>query len=303
MKKLFLILSLFIFSFSTILACPYCGCGNSNFQIGVLPTFSSAFFGVRYTYSHFDTEVPLQSQFSHDYFHSAEIWGGYKLGKFQVMAFVPYISVHKLSDDGDINSSGLGDITLLGTYQIYSKTKNGSENKRSTSNTLWLGGGIKFHTGQSIVNVNDPAFTVGDFSQSPGTGSTDYILNANHNLIIGNNGLVTNLAYRINTANSQQFHYGNRVYATASYFHSISVGMFVVRPTLGINLVVNGTNQYQGSEVIGSAGYILSSIVGMNLQRGKIGLLMNMASPVRQDLYHGLTRFNEQASVALTFSF
>jgi len=294
----------FIFSFFLLshgLACPYCGCGNSNFQIGVLPTYSNAFFGIRYTYSHFKTDSG--SQFSRDYFHTTELWGGYKVGKVMVMAFVPYISIHKLSDDGDINSSGLGDITLLGNYQVYSKTTNGSETKRSWSNTIWLGGGIKFHTGQNLVDINDPGFTVGDFSSTPGTGSTDYILNANHNLIIGNNGFVTNLAYRINRVNRQQFQYGNRIYATLNYFHSFSAGSFVIRPTLGVNLVVNGTNYFQDAPVIGSSGYILVGMAGVNLQKGKVGLLMNGGLPVSEDLYHGLTVFRERASLALTYSF
>jgi len=301
MKRLFLSLIFLIFSCSVIFGCPWCGCGNSNFQIGVLPTFSNAFFGVRYTYSHFKTDSG--SQFSRDYIHSTEIWGGYKFGKFQAMVFIPYISIHKLSDDGDINTSGLGDITLLGNYQILSKTTNGSEDKKSISNTIWIGGGIKFHTGQNIVNVNDPGFTVGDFSSVPGTGSTDYILNFIHNLIVGNNGIVTNVAYRINTVNAQQFQYGNRVYATASYFHSFSAGMLVIRPTLGLNMVVNGTNNYQGQEVSGSSGYILNWTAGVNLQKGKMGILVNGGLPVAQDLYHGITQFKERASLALTYSF
>jgi hypothetical protein len=300
MKTLFLSFIVFFFS-ASLMACPYCGCGNSNFQIGVLPTYSNAFFGIRYTYTHFKTDSG--SQFSRDYFHTTEIWGGYKIGRFQMMAFVPYIAIHKLSDDGDINKNGLGDITLLGNYQIYSHTKPGSEDKRSFSNVLWVGGGIKFATGQSLVDVNDPAFTVGDFSQVPGTGSTDYLLNVNHNLIIGNNGLVTNLAYRINTVNSQQFRYGNRMYATVNYFHSFFAGTCIIRPTLGLNLVVNSTNKYQGSEVTGSSGYILVGMAGVNVQRGKVGLLMNGGLPVKADLYHGLTQFKERASLALTYSF
>jgi hypothetical protein len=301
MKRLFLSFLFLVFSSVLAIACPYCGCGNSNFQIGVLPTFSNAFFGVRYTYSRFKTDS--SSQFSRDYFHTTEIWGGYKVGKVQVMAFIPYLSIHKLSDDGDINTSGLGDITVLGNYEIYSKTTNGSETQRSRSTNLWLGGGIKFHTGQNIVDVNDPGFTVGDFSSTPGTGSTDYILNANHTLIYGNNGLVTNLAYRINTVNNQQFQYGNRIYVNTAFFHSFTAGLFVVRPTLGLNLVVNEVNRYQGVEVDGSHGYILNGMAGVNVQKGKVGLLLNAFLPMSQDIYHGITQFKERESVALTYSF
>src|SRR5271170_6250708 len=124
-------LIMLLLSISSVSACTYCGCGNSNFQLGVLPTYSNAFFGIRYTYSHFKTDSG--SQYSRDYFHTTELWGGYKVGKFMVMAFVPYISIHKLSDDGDINSSGLGDITLLGNYQVYSKTRPGSDSKKTIS--------------------------------------------------------------------------------------------------------------------------------------------------------------------------
>jgi len=301
MKKLFLFFTFLVFSVSSILACPYCGCGNSNFQIGILPTFSKAFVSVRYTYSHFKTDS--SSQYSRDYFHTTELWGGYNFGKFQVMAFIPYLSIHKLSDDGDINSTGLGDITVLGNYQVFSKTKNGTETKSSISNTLWLGGGIKLPTGQSTVDVTHLEFTVGDFSGTPGTGSTDYILNAMHNLIIGNNGIVTNLAYRINTVNPQQFQYGNSIYFSTSYFRSLSAGTIVIRPTVGINLMVNEVNRYQGQEVDGSNGYLVSGMFGVNLQKGKVGLLLNASLPVSQDFYHGLTQFRERESVALTYSF
>src|SRR5579871_5812263 len=196
MKKLTLLLFLLFGTTTFLSACPYCGCGNSNFQIGVLPTFSNAFIGVRYSYSHFKTDSG--SQFSRDYFHTAELWGGYKRGKFQVMAFIPYVSIHKRSDDGIINSSGLGDITLLGNYQLFSHSTPATDGRKYFAQALWVGGGIKLKTGQSSVPVGDPAFTVGDFTNTPGTGSTDYLLNVNHSLMRGNGGVVTNVAYKIN---------------------------------------------------------------------------------------------------------
>jgi hypothetical protein len=297
MKRVSFTILFLVFSISLSLACPYCGCGNSNFQIGVLPTFSNAFIGVRYTYAHFKTDS--SSQFSRDYFHTTEIWGGYRMGKFQVMAFVPYLSIHKLSDDGDVNSTGIGDITVLGNYQVLSKTNSSS----TFSNVLWLGGGIKFATGQSKVDTEDPGFTVGDFSSTPGTGSTDYLLNANHNLLFGKNGLVTNLTYRINTKNEMEFQYGNRIYLNTAFFHSINAGQWVVRPTVGLNLVKNSANKFQSQKVSGSDGYILNGMAGVNVQKGKVGLLVNGFLPLSQDIYHGLTQSKERISLALTYSF
>ena len=301
MKKLFLSIVLSFFLTSALFACPFCGCGNSNFQIGLLPTYTNAFVGVRYSYTHFNTLSTDGSQFSHDYFHTTEIWGGYKIGKVQVMAFVPYITSHKSSDDGIINNSGLGDILLLSNYQIFSHDE--SKNGKAYNNSLWLGGGIKFQTGASTVDIDDPAFTVGDFTSTPGTGSTDFLLNASHNLVIGNNGLVTNVAYRFNTANVQDFQYGNRIYLNTAYFHSWPVGELVFRPQLGLNLVMNATNWYQGQEVSGSDGYVLSGNLGLNVQWGKVGILANGFLPIAQDLFNNQTSFESRAMLALTYSF
>lgn len=301
MRKIFLLTALLSAGPVSLLACPFCGCGNSNFQIGLLPTYTNAFVGVRYTYTHFNTLSSDGDQFSHDYFHTTEIWGGYKAGKFQVMAFVPYVVSHKSSDDGIIDNAGLGDVLLLSNYQIFSfdEPKNG----KAYNNTLWLGGGIKFKTGASEVDVTDPAFTVGDFTSTPGTGSTDFLLNASHNLVMGNNGIVTNVAYRINGTNAQDFRYGNRLYLNTAYFHSWPVGVLVVRPQAGLNLVMNEMNRYQGQDVTGSDGYVLSGNLGVNVQWNKVGLLANGFLPLSQDLFNYQTSFESRAMVALTYSF
>lgn len=301
MKKIFLFVSICLLNEVSGLSCPFCGCGNSNFQIGILPTFSNAFVGVRYSYSHFKTDSG--SQFSRDYFHATEIWGGYKWRKVQVMAFVPYLSIHKRSDDGVINNSGIGDITLLANYLLLSKSVTASENKPYFGYALWIGGGIKLHTGQSNVDVNDPGFTIGDFTGTPGTGSTDYLLNMNYNLFVRSHGLVTNVAYKINTKNDQQYQYGNRLFLNAAYFHSFTFGSVTLRPSIGLNFVSNAANRYEAHEVPFSAGYILSGLVGFNIQRNKIGLQFSSFAPLQQDVFHGLTQMKERESVALTYSF
>jgi hypothetical protein len=68
-------------------------------------------------------------------------------------------------------------------------------------------------------------------------------------------------------------------------------------------LVINDLNRYQGQEVSGSSGYLLNGMAGLNLQHGKIGLLLSGFLPVAQDFYHGITQFKERESVALTYSF
>jgi hypothetical protein len=300
MKKIITVL-FFIAVVSCADACPYCGCGNSNFWIGALPTFSNAFIGARYSYTDFKTDSG--SQFSRDYFHTTEIWGGYRHGKWQGLLFVPFISIHKTGDDGAIDQSGLGDITLLVNYELFSRIQPATNDTKYFANTIYVGGGVKLPTGHSNVEVGDPDFTIGDFTNTPGTGSTDYLLNINHNLFFGANGLVTNVAYKINTTNSQGYRYGNRFYFNTSFFHSWTLGGVTVSPSAGVNLVKNGSNYFQGQEVQYSPGYLVNGMVGANLQWKKVGLILNGFMPVSQKLFEGLTQAQARLQAAVTFSF
>jgi len=301
MKKSLLILVFCALASFAARACPFCGCGNSNFQIGLVPNFNKGFVGVRYTYSSFKTDSG--SQFSRDRFHVTELWGGYNFGKVQVMAFVPYVAIDKLGDDGPRQARGLGDITVLGLYEVLNTSSGPLTDKAViVRNQLWAGGGVKLGTGRSTVDVSDPAFTVGEFSGTPGTGSTDVLFNLNHTLLVNKHGLVTNLAYRLNTASGQNYRYGNRFYANSAYFYGWKVGKLDVRPTAGLNFVVNGRNRFEDQPIADSNGYVLNGTVGLNLQTGKVGLLVNGFRPLSQNLFNGLTKLNDRVSVALTLS-
>jgi hypothetical protein len=100
-KQSLLLIILFLLVFINSYACEICGCGHSNFQIGLLPNFNKAFVGFRYSYSGFKSRVKNEpSEFSRDNFQTMELWGGYNFKKLQVMTFVPYVMSRKVSDDG-----------------------------------------------------------------------------------------------------------------------------------------------------------------------------------------------------------
>jgi len=125
MKRHSILILLFIVSFSSaVQACEICGCGNSNFQIGLLPNFKQGFVGFRYSGSQFNSRVNSDpTQFSHDYFKTMEFWGGVTVKRFQFMAFLPYVLSRKQSDDGTTISNGLGDLLLLVNHKILSSAK------------------------------------------------------------------------------------------------------------------------------------------------------------------------------------
>jgi hypothetical protein len=303
MKRVFL-LSALLALYQIAFACEICGCGNSNFQIGILPSFSKGFMGIRYTYSQYQSQMQNDpTQFSHDYYHSTELWGGFQLKKWQIMAFVPYIQSRKVSDDATVNSSGLGDVSLLANHLLRSTTWL-SKNERTTfRNELWAGGGVKIPTGNVNVDQLNPDFNIGDFNSQPGTGSIDYLMNLTHNLTFNNSGIVSNFTYRINTSNAQGFKYGNRLYASSIYFHTFGNSVLKIRPNAGASLQSNTANYFNSNIVEGSNGYILSAAVGVNLVHKKWGIMLQGFAPILQDTNRGQTNLQGKAVVGLTYSF
>src|SRR4029079_1506292 len=86
MKKFFLSF-IFLFMLSAAFACPICGCGVGGFYICLLSVNQTSFIGLRYQYSHYDTRLADEpDQFSKDYYHVVEVWGGITLGqKWQLL--------------------------------------------------------------------------------------------------------------------------------------------------------------------------------------------------------------------------
>lgn len=302
MKKILPVALLLLIS-EVSFACEICGCANNNFQIGLLPNFRKYFVGLRYSAAHYSSAVTDDpSQFSNDYYKSFELWGGYQFKKVQVMAFLPYLQSTKISDDGTVESNGMGDMILMANYQVWSKMSMNESLTRTLKNELWLGGGIKLPTGVSQVDISQTDFNIGDFNSQPGTGTVDYLFNATHNLLWNNSGIVTNATYRLNTTNAQSFHFGNRVYLSSSFFQTFKIKDIKVRPMAGFSYLRNDVNVFDGSRISGSDGYTFSGLTGFNLIFGKVGVMTNFYLPITQDTYNGQTKLQTKTTIGLTFS-
>jgi hypothetical protein len=222
-KLLFTFFAICIFSFSSF-ACPICGCGGGNLYMGLLPDFKYQFLGLRYHYAQYHTQlINDPSQFSTNTYNTIELWGGLRLGKkIQLLGFIPYYMNKQVDDDGTLYTNGLGDITVMGQYQVFQSTTH-LRNRKTVIQQLWLGGGVKLPTGPFNADVSDSNTTVADINAQIGTGSVDFLVNAMYTVSIRNFGINVSANYKMNTVNGDGYKYGNKYTGNFIAFYHLSI--------------------------------------------------------------------------------
>lgn len=303
MKKKFIMTALLLSSILTSYACDICGCGTGNYYIGLLPQFNQKFIGVRYQYKYFTSSMKdMPDQFSKDWFQSTELWGGFNIGKkWQVLAILPYQFIHQKTDDGIMNSKGLGDAALMVNYKLFDLASTTSSKKLITQQ-LWIGGGIKLPTGKFNADVA-AAEIIALANSQVGTGSTDFMLNLSHNLRISQFGLNTSFNYKINGANTDKYKFGNRFSASSFAFYAISKNKTVISPNIGLMYEHSSYNTLQKTRVQETNGYLIAASAGIEFGINKISVGANVQLPVAQNFASGQTKLGSRAMLHVSYSF
>lgn len=266
MQRIIIIIFLSLFTFP-VLACDICGCGVGSYYIGILPEYNKRFLGLRFQYKSLRTHLgpfgertPLTAD---ETYQTAEIWGGWNLGKkFRVLAFVPYNFNNRKSQEADGSKNGLGDIALMGYYNVFN-TATSTGNKLLVQ-SLWVGAGIKLPTGKY-----EPAERLA-IQESPnnfqlGTASTDFTLNAAYDIRYQDLGLNVNANYKINTENKYNYRYGNKFTLNTLLYYKFRVAkVLTVAPNAGI-LYETAEKDVENKKftVDVSGGYSLSAVMGV----------------------------------------
>jgi hypothetical protein len=303
MKKIILILTIALFSINSTRACEICGCGQGNYYFGLMPQFKHHFIGLRYQYKRFNTVMADDpTQFSRDYYKTMELWGGWNFGKkWQVLAVLPYNFVHQVSDDGITNNQGIGDIALMVNYKVVDKTKTISKG-RSFAQQLWIGAGVKVPTGKFNVDATDPAL-VSLANTQTGTASTDFMLNAMYNISINKVGINTNASFKMNTANSDKYMFGNRFFASSIASYTIRKNQVSLLPNLGVVCEHTSINKLDKQKVDQTGGNLLSASAGVEVGFKRFTAGTNVQLPMSQSFASGQTEAKFKGMVHITYAF
>lgn len=176
------------------------------------------------------------------------------------------------------NVSGIGDITLLTTYQLYN-TKKTDTNKVNFTHRLNVGGGVAIPTGnfnkktitgfeteiKPNVILGTPIQTLDPHLQS-GTGAFGFVFLAEYMVKFKNIGLNTNISYKKNLENKNNFRFADRINANVITLYMLKISEnYTLVPTIGLSFENAKRDEYNNEPFIGSGGNVLFMNSGLNL--------------------------------------
>jgi hypothetical protein len=301
MKKIITAMAAAMLLINAARACEICGCGTGNYYMGLVPGFHHHFFGVRYQFKNYKTVMTNNpSQFSNDYFKTAELWGGINITKkLQLIGIVPISFIHQVSDDGTVNKNGFGDIAVMANYKVLDISSGG---KAAVNQQLWLGTGIKLPTGKFAADINDPAIVALANTQT-GSASTDFMLSGVYNLTINKTGINTNVNYKMNTRNKDKYAFGNRFSAGVLGYHTFSAGKIAINPNLGVTYENLAASKLQSQKIDMTGGNATLAVAGLEVSVKKVTAGFSIQLPVAQNFAEGQTKINSKGLLHVSFSF
>lgn len=285
-------------------ACDICGCGVGSYYIGILPEFNKKIIGIRYQYKTLRTHIGAGGATTYlttnETYRTAEIWGGWNIGsKVRIMGFVPVNFNERLNQGVATTKNGIGDVALTGYYQAFSISK--TAGSKILVHSLWVGGGVKLPTGKYEPIVKQPGVETANIFQL-GTKSVDFTMNAMYDIRLQDAGMNVNASYKMNTANSYDYQYGNKFSGNASLYYKLRIKQAVtIAPNTGI-LYETAEKDMDGKyESDVSGGYVLTGTIGLETGFKSFSVGGSWQTPLSQNLANGFVKANNRLMIHISY--
>ncbi len=277
--------------------CDACGCSASGGSMGFSSMLNTNFVGVRYFNQSYKSTDGLYSNSAwyDESYNTMQVWARIPVvKKVQLSALIPYHFHNRESANGKQNVSGIGDITLLGMYQLYQTHKDSAD----FVHLVQAGAGLKIPTGK-FDEANNGSFNP---SYQVGTGSLDYLLATEYVVKRKQFGLNTMLNYVIKTENDKNYRFGNQFNYSGTFFYLLEKEKYSIVPQLGFAGEVYEDNYQLGQKVRNTAGDIFFGKLGFELGKDKFSVGANLMLPIAQNLNGGNLEANYRWSLNLNYS-
>jgi hypothetical protein len=290
----------------TVQACDVCGCTTGGGYLGILPRYQQHFVGMNYRYQTFTSTHPERagapaSTQTEDYFRSLTLWGRfYPAKRVQLFVFLPY-HANKVTEPGSTTlMQGVGDIQLLANYMLVNNADSGTG---SWKHTLMAGGGIKLPTGKNTFTNTEGIILS---NMQPGTGSWDFVANANYTLRYRGWGFNTDAIFRLPTVNRRDYRYGNRLSSGYTLFYWQQWESLSLLPQAGLRhewSEQDYSNYSYGIRNSYSGGYQLYLQAGAAVYLQHLGMQALVGLPVSEHYAGGLVRSRPRLEMQIQYLF
>lgn len=276
--------------------CDSCGCSTTGGGFGYGDLSERNTIILRYLYQNYSSKETIfnDSPWSNEYFNTIQALGLYSLTeKFKVLAIIPFHYIEKQSTAFEFSSTGLGDISLVGLYQVFA-----IKNESNWQQLLFTGVGVKLPTGQ--YNLNNSSINPG---LQLGTDSTDFLGILDYQINYKNWGWQNIVNYQYKNENKNKFKFGNQITINSNLFYQWTNNQWQLTPQFGYGFEHNQENVDFGIAMPKSDGYIHLMRIGLNLKFIKFIVSLQYFEPLNQKLIDDKVKLKSRLGLGFHYNF
>lgn len=233
-------------------------------------------------------------------FQVVDLWGKYFVAKKLQLAINVPIEYNDYQYDKKVQTSvnGLGDISVLGIYQLHNTQTDTSNNFRQR---VSVGGGVKLPTGNYKAMKNDELIAE---DLQAGSGSVDVILLANYMARYKKVGISLLTSYKLNGQNKLKYSFANGINVTGNLFYQLPVlKKNAIIPDVGVYYEQAERDSKDGNIVKNTGGRVLFMTYGIKLVRMPFVLEMRYQKKIKETLNDSQMPNNDRYIIGLTYNF
>ena len=295
----------------SITACDVCGCGVGNYYWGIMPQFHKNFAGIRYRQSSFQSHFNATTEkFDNtEQFYTLELWSRYYiLPKLQLLTFLPYnlnTQTEQNNTHQPLQLQGISDIAILTNYMLINTATMCGGDKKSNNPLLhnWLvGAGLKLPTGQ-WKNVANNATQNVHANMRLGSGSIDFLFYTAYTMRYKQWGINTDINYKLNTANQQNYAFGNKISSNLSLFYIQNIKAIALMPYTGLYAEHAQANREYGIEIPQTGGHLIAHTLGLETYYKRLSIGASYQIPIAQLLNANESKARPRLNIQMSLAF